>query len=191
VILLTILNAVIILTNVFLLSGRYIVSLGFILLILSAFCLESYLQQAKTKVDYSVLIIIFMIILFSLASNLLPKKSNYNYEQHAVSWAKKHTYNHDKIFYVSPRARYYASAPYQGRGYDYWGFTQDAISSRSIFDYETLVINLDLHQDVKAKEDWLLNQLPEYSLVHIEYGHKNKKRVLIFKKIPVDTSLER
>lgn len=34
----------------------------------------------------------------------------------------------------------------------------------------------------KAKDDWLLNHLPEFSLVHTEYGHKNKKRMLAFKK---------
>lgn len=184
------LNAVMILASVFLLSGRYIVSLGFILLILSAFCLDSYLQQAKTKVDFSILTLIFLIILLSIISNLLPKKAGHNYEQHAVNWAKQHTVNQDNIFYVSPRARYYASAPYQGRGYDFWDFTKTAILNRSILEYDTLVINIDVHQDVKAKEEWLLSQLPEYSLLHKEYSYKNKKRMLVFKKKLVDTKLD-
>ena len=106
-----------------------------------------------------------------------------------MNWAKQHTVNPNKIFYVSPRDRYYGSAHYQSRGHDFWDFTTNAILNRSILDYETLVITLNAHQDVKAKEDWLFDQLPEYSLVHTEYGYKNKNRVLIFKKTLVEVDV--
>ena len=136
------------------------------------------------------LILIAIICGLCILKNIWPEKENIRYEQHAVNWTKQHTANPNNIFYVSPRARYYGSAPYQGRGYDYWDFTTNAILNRSILDYETLVITLNAHQEVKAKEDWLFDQLPEYSLVHTEYGHKNKNRVLIFKKTLVEVDVQ-
>jgi hypothetical protein len=180
-----------IILNVMLISKRYAIPAAFIILVYASFNLSGLVAGANKKskpMTQFFLILMAIICGLCILKNIWPKKESIRYEQHAVNWAKQHTVNPNKIFYVSPRARYYASAPYQGRGYDLWDFTKTAILNRSILDYETLVITLDAHQDVKAKEDWLSDQLPEYSLAHIEYGHKNKNRVLIFKKTSVDAS---
>ena len=180
---LAVLNAVMILTNVFLLSGRYIASLGFILLILAAFCLDYFLKQPKKWLDYMVLGVMLVALAFGFITNLVPKKPGYNYEQEAVAWVKQHT-NTDAVFYVSPRARYYADVPFQSRGYDYWDFTKKSISDGSIYQYAVLVINLDKDNPSHKKEKWLSKQLPEYRLVHSVYGYKKRKRILIYLKQP-------
>lgn len=178
-------SLLLIILNVMLISTRYAIPATFVILVYASFNLSGLLDRASNESKSTTkffLIFIAIICCLCIFKNIWPKKYNNNYEQHAVSWAKQHTVNHEKIFYVSPRARYYALAPYHGRGYDYLDFIKTAILNRSILDYDTLVINLDLHQDVKAKEDWLMSHLPEFRLVHTEYGHKNKKRMLVFKK---------
>jgi hypothetical protein len=180
-----------IILNVMLISKRYAIPAAFIILVYASFNLSGLVAGANKKsksMTQFFLILMVIICCLCILKNIWPKKENIRYEQHAVNWAKEHTANPNKIFYVSPRARYYGSAPYQDRGYDFWDFTTTAILNRSILDYDTLVITLHAHQDVKAKEDWLFDQLPEYSLAHIEYGHKNKNRVLIFKKTSADVS---
>jgi len=180
-----------IILNVMLISKRYAIPAAFIILVYASFNLSGLVAGANKKsksMTQFFLILMVIICCLCILKNIWPKKENIRYEQHAVNWAKEHTANPNKIFYVSPRARYYASAPYQDRGYDFWDFTTTAILNRSILDYDTLVITLHAHQDMKAKEDWLSDRLPEYSLAHIEYGHKNKNRVLIFKKTSADAS---
>jgi hypothetical protein len=180
-----------IILNVMLISKRYAIPAAFIILVYASFNLSGLVGGANKKsksMTQFFLILIAIICGLCILKNIWPKKENIRYEQHAVNWAKLHTVNPNKIFYASPRARYYGSAPYQGRDYDPLSFTTNAILNRSILDYETLVITLDAHLNVKVKEEQLFVQLPEYSLAHIEYGHKNKNRVLIFKKTSVDAS---
>jgi hypothetical protein len=189
--LISMMSLLLIILNVMVISTRYAIPATFVILVYASFNLSGLVAGAhkKSKLMTQFLLILIAIICgLCILKNIWPKKNNIHYEQHAVNWAKQHTVNLNKIFYVSPRARYYASAPYQGRDYGFWDFTTTAILNRSILDYETLVITLNAHQDVKAKEDWLFDQLPEYSLVHTEYGYKNKSRVLIFKKTSVDAS---
>jgi hypothetical protein len=183
--LISMISLLLIILNVMLISARYAAPAAFVILVYASFNLSGLVAGANKKskpMTKFFLILIAIICCLFILKNIWPKKESIHYEQHAVYWAKQHTVNPNKIFYVSPRARYYGSAPYQGRGYDFWDFTTNAILNRSILDYETLVITLNAHQDVKAKEDWLFDQLPEYSLAHTEYGYKNKNRVLIFKK---------
>ena len=190
--LISIISLLLIILNVMLISARYAIPAAFIILVYASFNLSGLVAGVNKKLKpMTQFFLILMAIICGLCilKNIWPKKGNNHYELHAVNWAKQHTANPNKIFYVSPRARYYGSAPYQGRGYDFWDFTTNAILNRSILDYETLVIPLNAHQDVKAKEDWLFGQLPEYSLVHTEYGHKNKNRMLIFKKTLVEVDV--
>ncbi len=183
VIALAILNAALILLNVYVLSGRYVASLGFMLLILSAFCFAHLMIKAKKRRHKWTLIIILTVLSFTFMGNILPKADYLNFEQQAVAWIKhQDAPSNQRIFYVSPRLRYYANAPYAGRGYDYWDYTQQAIADGSIYTYDYLVINLDVDNESAKRELVLTDKLPQYRLVHTVYGFKNKKRILIYKK---------
>jgi hypothetical protein len=186
-------SLLLIILNVMLISTRYAIPAAFVILVYASFNLGGLAEQANKKskrMTQFFLILMAIICGLCILKNIWPKKENIRYEQHAVNWAKQHTANPNKIFYASPRARYYGSAPYQGRDYDPLSFTTNAILNRSILDYETLVITFDEHLNVKEKEERLFDQLPEYSLAHTEYGYKNKKKVLIFKKTLADVSPE-
>ncbi len=180
---LAVLNAALILLNVYVLSGRYVASLGFIILILAAFCLAHLITKAKKNRHKWVLTLVLVVLALTLISNILPKKGSLNYEQNAVAWIKQlEIPSGQRVFYVSPRARYYANAPYEGRGYEYWDYTQQAITNGTIYNYDYLVINLDVDGESAKKEMVLADKLPQYRLIHTVYGFKKKKRILIYKR---------
>ncbi|HSH72225.1 MAG TPA: hypothetical protein VK974_04130 [Methylophilaceae bacterium] len=183
--LLALLNAYVIILSTFVLSGRYLIALAFMLLILAAFSLASLLKRFRThpNPDYKQKGLIFLIIIVmsgSLMSNLAAKKHGYNYEQDAVRFVKQLNPYNDNIFYVSPRARYYAGAPYLGRGYNYWSFVSKAISDGSIQQYDYLVINMN--NDHPERETQLIEALPNHELIKQFVGFKAKKKMMIFSR---------
>lgn len=179
-----ILNAAVILTSNFILSGRYIASLSFMMLILAAFSFTQLWCTAKTgsKTGWKNYLLILVLILSGviLINNLRSKDSEYNYEQHAVNWIKTNNSKDLPVFYTTPSARFYAKAPYAGRGYDEWAYTLNAIADGSIQNYSFLAIELKNHQ--KDKEQYLLNSLSEFQLVKEFMGFRSKKKVMIFVK---------
>jgi len=174
------LNAAVILTSVFILSGRYIVSLGLIMLVLASFCLANFFNMSKTRGHRILLALILTILSLSLVNNTLSKNSEYNYEQHAVNWINTHNQSNAPVFYASSTARYYAGEPYIGRGYDDWDYTINAISDGSIQKYQYLAINIKNHQPEKERQ--LFNTLSNYQLVKEVMGFRSKKKVMIFVK---------
>lgn len=174
------LNAAGILAGNFILSGRYIVNLGLIMLVLASFCLANLFNTPKTRWRKLLLILILTISSLSLINNILAKNNEYNYEQHAVNWIKAHNQSDAPVFYVSSSARFYAGEPYAGRGYDYWDYTINAISDGSIQKYQYLAINIRNHQP--EKEQQLFNALSDYQLIKEVMGFRSKKKVMIFIK---------
>jgi len=180
VIVLAIFNAAVILISTFILSGRYVVSLGFIMLILAAFCLSSHIEGSnKTHPKRILLVLIFLVIGFSLINNILPKKDGYNFEQDAVTYIKKLQKPNERVFYVSPRARYYAGQPFSSRGYDFEEYTAKAIADGSIQHYDYLAINITSNPEQEKK---LKATLVNYQLIKEIMGPRSKKKVMIFAK---------
>jgi hypothetical protein len=182
---LSLINACITVARDFILSGRYIIALGLILLIFAAFNLASLAEKIrvnslKNRWEKTVLLIAITSMLLLGLSNLLPKQAGYNFEQDAVAYIKKQQIPNSKIFYVTPRLRFYAEAPYSTRGYDYWDYTQKAIEDGSIYQYEYLAIVLNTNNKLKSKEAILLKKLPQYKIEKEFYGYKKKKKVILF-----------
>ncbi|MGZ8918323.1 MAG: hypothetical protein ACXW0T_08895 [Methylobacter sp.] len=179
----TLLNASMVLVGSFVLSGRYLISLAFVVIILASFQLGHLARTIDNKNKASsIILFVFLGVLFiSLVINLMPKRKGFNYEQQAISWIK--TYNSEKkpVFYVSPRSRYYAGDQYQGRGYDYWTFTLNAIKNDEVKQYEYLVINHAAK--FPDHKHTLISLLPEFKLVKIFRNDQGKNEILIFKKI--------
>ena len=185
---LALLNAAVILSTVFVLSGRYIVAIGLIAFLFAAFHLESLISTVRDVADYSNwkkiglgLILVLLALLF--VKNILPKHTGYNFEQDAVAYARQHDIPNSSIFFVTPRSRYYAEAPYAGRGHNYWDYTVQAIEKGSIYQFDYLMLNVDVDRDYPAKEKLLKEKLPQYQLVQEFYGLRKKKKVIFFKKM--------
>ncbi len=180
-IILTVLNITVIVLNTFVLSGRYLVSLGLILLVFSAFGLTAFIESSKNNLLKKVwLICTIGLLSVSFFHNLQSKNNEYNYEQQAVTWLKNQNTTNASVFYVSPRVRFYAGAPYTTRGYEYWQYTTNAIADGSIQHYDYLLINMMGENPNREKQ--LMNALPNYHLEKEFMGFRGKKKVMIFKK---------
>lgn len=182
---LALVNASIIITYTFVLSTRYVVILAFVLLIFASFgfsALLPYLNRKSTEHNTKrwVVITLLALLVLSAISNFLPKRAGYNYEQDAVAWVKLHAANADKVFYSSPRERFYAGAAFTSRSYDLWDYTRQAIADGSIHNYDFLVINVE--DDLENRTQLLIDQLPDHYPVQEFFSIRNKKKVVIFAK---------
>ncbi len=184
---LSLINASAIITSEFVLSSRYIIAFGFIVLIFAAFQL-TFLFEEITKTSNKIflkkitLLLLLALITYSGVKNLLPKQAGYTFEQDAIAYIKKQDIPNSDVFYVTPRSRYFAKAPYEGRGYDYWDYTKNAIDNGSIYRYSYLVINLDIDDEFPERKEVLNRKLPQYSIVKEFYGYRNKKKIMIYLK---------
>jgi hypothetical protein len=180
-------NACVIMASVFILSGRYIIVLGLLLLIFAAFQLATLIEKLQSKQlispwkRISFFILVLLITLFAI-KNVWPKRAGYNFEQEVVSYLKQQQVANDKVFFVTPRSRYFAGAPYAGRGYEYWDYTQKAIADGTIYEYDYLAINLDIDEQFAARKKFLDEKLPQYKLVKEFYGLRAKKKMMLFQK---------
>lgn len=181
-----VLNGMLIILKVNILSSRYVILFGLIAIIFASFSARGFIEKWQQKQlglhAISALSLAAILVLISFCLNVWPKGKGYNYQKVAADFVKIHNTDNKKVFYVSARARYYAGADYIGRNYDYWGYTKSAIENGSIYDYDYLVINLDINENSAAREAFLREKLPDYSLIKIVYGYKKKKRMLIYKK---------
>ncbi len=115
-------NALVIIIRNFVLSSRYLVALGFIIIIFVAFYLASLIRQHQAKQASShwqtlLLIVAFLMVSVGIVKNLGNKRSDYNYEQQAVTWVKQNKPGLN-VYFGSARLRYYADATWAGRGDD-------------------------------------------------------------------------
>jgi hypothetical protein len=118
----------------------------------------------------------------SFFRNMLPKGAGYNFEQDAVAYLKQQQVPNNKVFFVTPRARYFAGADYTERGYEYWDYTQKAITNGKINQYDYLLLNIDVDAQYAAKQQYLSQQLTQYKLEKEFYGYKKKKKVMLYIK---------
>jgi hypothetical protein len=184
---LTLLNATVILATVFVLSSRYLIACVFIVLIFAAFQLSALFEKTantpnKPFVEKVILLLLLTLIAYSGVKNIQPKQTGYIFEQDAIAYIKKQNVPNTEVFYVTPRSRYFAGAPYAGRGYDYWDYTRKAIEDGTIYRYSYLVINLDIDAEYPARKKLLNEKLPQYSVVKEFYGYRNKKKIMIYLK---------
>lgn len=184
--LIVLINGILIILKVNLLSSRYVILFGLIGIIFASFSTRSLIEKLQHKqlgiASKLTLGVAALFILISFIINISPKHEGYNYQKTATDYVKMHNTEHKKVFYVSPRARFYAGVPYEGRDHNYWEYTQAAILNGSIYNYDYLVINLDIDESTAAREALLKEKLSNYALIKIVYGYKQKKRMLIYEK---------
>lgn len=184
--LVVLINAILIILRVNILTSRYVIFFGFISIIFAAFgstaLYTKWQHKQVSRAEKLISLLAVMLVVLGIALNIMPKHAGYNYQKEAVDFVKTQNIEQKSVFYVSPRARFYAGAAYSSRGYDYWEFTQKAIADGSIFQYDYLVINLDINEKTAEREAVLADKLSDYELIKIFYGYKNKKRMLIYKR---------
>lgn len=175
-----ILNANFIIFRSFVLSSRYVVAFGFVVMIFVAFYLASVLRawqnkQTRTKWQSLLLLVSVALISAGLIKNLANKRADYNYEQQAVTWAKQNTKMTDLIYYDNARLRYYANAPWAGRN----GDTNVPLLIEQIINnpqpYHCLVLRAEADESDKLKQ---LQSIPDYHEVK-RFSNKSGNQALV------------
>jgi Dolichyl-phosphate-mannose-protein mannosyltransferase len=179
------LNMLLIITSAYVLSGRYIIGFSLVVIIFAGFYLAKLFENTPEsgliqKYQKAFRIALLLIVSISFIKIILPKSADYNYEQDAVAWVKHKNTANFPVFYTSPRARFYANQPYQGRGYDFWQYTQSAIENKIYQKYNYLVINIDKEH---LKDEAELNKaFAGYTKATEFFGAKGKKKIIVFEK---------
>ena len=175
------LNMALIITKVFVLSGRYVLALSFILMVFAAFYFAELLfnDNQNKKAKWLVLaLIVFM--LGGTVKNILPKQQGYNYQQEAVAWLSTHNKSNEPVFYEDSRMRYFAGAPFIGSGIYNWGLLAAENKSNTTNIYAYLVINHAIQHP--EKEALIAEKLPEYHAVNRFSSANAKKSIVIYQK---------
>jgi len=183
----SIINACASMARVFVLSNRYIVTIGFIALIFAAFCLASLMQKLRSNAfdrPWQKWITIGLIIIFSASyiKNTLPKKEGYTFEKDAVAYVKQKNITNDRIFFVTDKTVFYAGAQFNGRHSDHWQLTLDAIKDGSIYHYDYLLLYAEVDENSTEQAKIIREQLSQYRLEKEFYGVNKKKKIMLYVK---------
>ena len=188
-----IINMALIITKVFVLSGRYVLALSFILMVFAAFYLaylfkyldDDYLKTSNIARKKKWLVMALLLLMtLGIIKNILPKHNGYNYMQNAVAWVKNDNVDNKPIFYDDTRARYYAGERFVGTWADNWSKVRDAIKDKSILQYDYLVINLPSKHP--EQQVWLNAQLTQFGVSKTFFDAKKKKYTIVYKKHGAD-----
>ena len=167
-----------IITKVFVLSSRYVVALAWVLLIFASFYFSA-LSSNSLKKPRAVFLIICLILGLGFIKNTLPKRDGYNFAQDAVAWVQSANTDNKQVYYDDSRLRYYAKAPFQGKG-DFWKSLEANINNKNTLPYDYLILTIGKRD--QAKKDMLEQQLSNYKEVKRFYHTKHKKYCAIYLK---------
>ena len=175
------LNMTLIITKVFVLSGRYVLALSFILMVFAAFYFAELLfnDNQNKKAKWLVLaLIVFM--LGGAVKNVFPKKQGYNYMQDAVAWVSADNLENKPVFYDQARMRYYAGAQFIGTFDDHFTYLETMIANKSIDNHHYILVESS-NKDKRVKM-LIESRLPQYKLIKQFKNAKATKSVLIYVK---------
>lgn len=177
------LNMALIVMKVFVLSGRYVVALALLLMVLASFYLSHAFKYMQSKSDRDkskkwLLVAVIVIMTLGAIKNILPKKEGYNYQQDAVAWLKQHNSDNLPVFSNDSRIKYYAGLPFTGTWKDNWKILIQEIRNGSINNYEFLLISeID---ESPEREKFLTERLPNFKEVMRSSNAKGKKYVVVY-----------
>ena len=168
-----------IIVKVFVLSGRYVAGLSWILLVFGAFYFASLLANKDKKLALIASLIVIALCL-GFVKNILPKRQGYNYTQEAVTWLKASNKENKPIYYEESRMRYYAGQPFIGTFGESDGMLAKHIADDSIQQFEYLMVNYSTNRP--ERKHYLEKTLPQYREIKRFSDYKNKKAVIVLKR---------
>lgn len=96
-----------IITKVFVLSGRYTITMAFMLLILASLGITKFLQNHSHRYSKKIALVVLLLFSITLLKNLMPKPEGFNFRQDAVLWLKQKNTMHEPVFFNDARLSYY------------------------------------------------------------------------------------
>ncbi len=176
--LIALISMALIIVKVFVLSGRYVAGLSWVLLVLGAFYFAALLASKQKRIAFIASLVVIALCL-GLVKNILPKRQGYNYQQQAVSWLKANNKERKPVFYDEKRLRYYANAPFTFEPDD-WEYLSRKTQSASIHDYGYLVISHSSKHP--ERKQFLKDHLPSHQEVASFNSVKSNNSIVIYQR---------
>lgn len=179
----SIVNMAIIITKVFVLSGRYTVGLALPLMILGSFYFAHLIEENNKKSSkYRRWIIGLLIIAMTLGfvKNLIPKKEGYNFRQDAAAWLVKANKKNHAVFYDEKRLRYFANEPFIGNYPQNSYSLENKINKEDFNQYQYLMMTVN--KKYPSYEKIIAKRLPNFTEIKRFYSNKKNKSIVIYER---------
>jgi len=140
--LIALINMALIITKVFVLSGRYVLALSFILMVFATFYFAEliFTNQRNKKIKWLVIALV-VLMLGGAIKNILPKQQGYNYQLDAVTWIQENNSKNSLVFYDDTRMRFHAGQPITYDQVKHESRFNDLIHDNSFEKYEFIVLS--------------------------------------------------
>jgi hypothetical protein len=179
--LIAIVNMALIITKVFVLSGRYVLALSFILMVFAAFYFAELLfkNHQNKKIKWLVTALL-LLMLVGAVKNILPKQQGYNYQQEAVTWLLQNNTKKSLVFYDDTRMRFHAGQPITYDQVKHETRFNDLINDNSIEKYEFIVLS---HEEKNPNYIYhAKTNLAKYDELKRFYDAKKRKFIIVYKR---------
>lgn len=181
-IIISLVNLALIITKAFVLSGRYVAALAWLLMILAAFMLSLLTQsvgamEGKKSAKKLAYVILIIFLLLSVVKNIMPKQAGYNYQQDAMTWLNTYNTQHENVLIDDSRLRYYAGQPFR-RQQSNLSELENAYRNKTIYQHSILVVSST--NKSPEGEYFVSKNLPEYREIKRFSNGKANKHVVIY-----------
>lgn len=170
--------SLVIILNVFVLSSRYVIATGIVVLMLAAFAITELQHRWPSWASR-----LFAGLLICLCLYSLFDKKQIDLDRQAVNYIESINPQHKPAFYDTENARFYAKQPYQDRLLGYVVFPQ-LVANQQIEQYDFYMITISKHEVDIAYALQAEQVMAEhgFKLVKTMYGWKKKSKVMIFSR---------
>lgn len=168
--------SIVIILNTFVLSSRYIIASGIVMLCMAAFAISHFERCWPRWVMR-----LWMLIIALMALNNVWDHQSIDLDRDAVNAVKKISTADSRIFYDTENARFYAKQPFLNRIDGYTLFKQ-TVADKQLDDYDIYIITP--HHDVPAYELYATQLLKSHHFVLEQtlYGWRKRSKAYIFIK---------
>lgn len=185
-------NGILIVFHSFVLSNRYVIAFGLIMLLFAAFGLATLIAQtqhspqSKRRLLQAGLGVAFFVICGFFIKNIATKRADYSYDKQAVEWTLQQAPAHSRIHFEGGTMRYYAHMPWAGREDNerLAGLLTDLQTGHQQFDY--LVMRVKANKPEKLAK---LRALKDYDEIK-QFCYKSGNCVAIFKHNHIQHHIE-
>lgn len=168
-------TSVLIIINAFVLSSRYVIASGIVMLVIAAFCAE-YLYKKATPWAKRGLVLLLTGMLFA---NLYDF-GKIDLDRRAIEYLQTISTPAQPVLYDTENARFYAHQPFLER-IPAPKLVESLLANGKISDYHYLMISIA--DDHAAYEQAVRQKLDtEFEHIHTLYGWKKKTKVLVYRK---------
>lgn len=173
-------TSLLIIMNTFVLSSRYVIASGIVMLVIAAFCVEYLYIKASRWGKCGLLLIFFSMLLLNLHDS-----GKVDLDRLAVNYLTSINRQHKAVLYDTENARFYAQQPFMDR-IPSATLIESLLTKGTINNYNYLMISVSA-SDPEYEKSVQESLKADFVHIHTLYGWRKKNKVLIYQKRDAST----